>query len=74
MVEELVRRYMQSRHPQVVTCQSSAVVSSIEEAHCVLVFEQNEQNAIKLRRAIAESGKKIPGNNESTLAQCSPIK
>lgn len=74
MVEELVCCHVLSWHPRLITCQSDAVVSSIEYAHYVLIFDQNEQNAIKLQATIAESWRHIKGNNEPILAQCSGIK
>ncbi|KAG8946095.1 hypothetical protein FRC04_012073 [Tulasnella sp. 424] len=37
-----------------------ALVSSIEDAQCVIIFEPSEKNAIKLHKTLAESERNIP--------------
>ncbi|KAG9043494.1 hypothetical protein FS837_009487 [Tulasnella sp. UAMH 9824] len=49
---------------------AGAAVPSIESAHCVLIFEQNEENAINLQKAIAESEQQIPVLNSDWIATC----
>ncbi|KIO26513.1 hypothetical protein M407DRAFT_24233 [Tulasnella calospora MUT 4182] len=53
-----------------ITDGGAVLVASIEEAHCVLIFDQNEENAIKLQKAIADSEQQIPVLKSDWIATC----